>query len=81
MSMNPRKAHRGSLVRFSHPDAGFPGDGELAKETGLIVGSLYTVQSVKVYGFSSDVILQGIEGQFNSCLFDDADAISVPSKD
>jgi hypothetical protein len=57
-------------VRFAHPGHGWPGQGERAKEHGLAEGEVYVIRSLEVGRSSSSFKLAGVDGEFNTVLFD-----------
>lgn len=59
-------------VRFAHPGAGWTGQGDDAKERGLVVGEVYAIRSLNVGGYSSRFTLGGVKGEFNTTLFEPA---------
>lgn len=66
------KTRPGDSVRFL-PNGGRESEHRLA-ETMLIIGEVYTVKRLKVYGWSSDVILKEFPGkEFNTCMFENVE--------
>lgn len=64
-------ARPGSKVVFSNPSRGFNDDQSLASEH-LEVGKVYTVSSIEVDSWYTDVLLVEVPSvKFNSVLFED----------
>ena len=62
----------GDRVKFAHSDAGYPLDQQTADKH-LVVGQTYTVDSVEVGNWHTDVWLREVPGvAFNSVMFDAA---------
>lgn len=59
----------GRRVRFAHPDAGWPGEGDDATES-LILGAAYTIGWADIGQSKTYLNLSGVEGAFNSVLFE-----------
>lgn len=52
------------IAVYSHPENGY------APAENLVKGTPYLVESVNMRGWSTDITLCGIEGEFNSVQFD-----------
>jgi len=64
------KTRPGDQVQYSFPNNGDSIDKEKVKKAGLVVDQLYTVSSVQVHGFHTDVLLNGHGSTiFNSVMF------------
>jgi hypothetical protein len=60
-------------ARFTHPDAGYQGDQDLAAKH-LTVGRVYVLDALIVSRSSSEIRLHDFPGvQFNSVMFDPAE--------
>lgn len=57
------------FAEFAHPDFGYEGEGKRASEK-LTVGKRYIVKNVAVGRWHTGIQLEGIQGSFNSVLFD-----------
>lgn len=62
----------GRRVRFEHPDAGWPGEGAEAREI-LVFGAEYRIAWSDIGQSKTTLALEGIEGAFNSVLFEPVD--------
>jgi len=67
----------GTVVRFAHPNNGFPHHQEITKSL-LEVGGLYTVTKTVVHRSSTDVYLEGFDQKFNSVMFAPAEESENP---
>ncbi len=64
-------AKSGTLVKFTHPTAGYSHHQKLASEF-LTVNEVYTVEATDVDSYHTDVYLKEFPGKaFNSVLFSD----------
>jgi hypothetical protein len=67
----------GRRVRYVHPDYGYPGEQEPAAEL-LILGAAYTIAACQVGQSRTDLILEGIPGEwFNSVFFEPVDEVAA----
>lgn len=57
------------VARFSG-NGGYEGDREAAQKAGFIRGHRYEVEKVEVHSWYTNLILRGVRGRWNSCLFD-----------
>jgi hypothetical protein len=62
----------GRRVRFDHPDNGYPGEGAEAREI-LTLGAAYRIAWADIGQSKTTLALVGVEGAFNSVLFEPAD--------
>ena len=62
----------GAFVRYTHPDAGWPGEQEVAREI-LVFGAAYRIAWSDIGQSKTSLGLVGIEGAFNSVLFEPAE--------
>lgn len=69
-TMDPMRAKPGDKIRFANPDSGHSGDRERAAKAGLVAGGVYTLSKVRVYGWHTDVWLDGFGDPFNSVQFE-----------
>lgn len=72
----------GRRVRFAYPGNGYPGDGAKAREI-LTLGAAYRIEWSDVGQSKTTLGLLGVEGTFNSVLFepvddDPADQMAAP---
>jgi hypothetical protein len=66
--MNIRSEY-GTAVTFTG-NGGSDFDVQNAIKEGLVVGKTYAVEYVEIHSWISYVKLEGIEGRFNTCMFD-----------
>lgn len=59
----------GEKIVFANPTAGIESQRKRAKEN-LLIGSSYIIRKISVYGWHTDVYLEGFNRPFNSVLFD-----------
>jgi hypothetical protein len=72
MSVDIASLGKGMRLRFAHPDAGYTCDREHAAKY-LIEGEVYTVESFRVYGWSTEIRFVEVPGKtFNSVQFEEA---------
>ena len=57
------------FAEFTHPNSCYEGEGERAAEK-ITVGKKYIVKNVAVGRWYTGIQLEGIQGSFNSVLFD-----------
>lgn len=64
------RCERGSRVVFAHPDSGMAGDIQRAQKH-LTVGAVYTVESLTIGGWCSELTLKEVPGvKFNTVQFE-----------
>ena len=61
-------------ARFTHPNAGTAFDQTCVKRAHLRPNAIYNLASAEIGGFHSTVMLENIQGVFNSCHFDFCDS-------
>ncbi len=61
----------GDKVVYNIPTGGYEGDIKNGKQK-LSQNEAYTVKSIDIGGWRTDIELDGVEGSFNSCLFQKA---------
>ena len=69
----------GAYVRYQNPDAGWPGDQDKAREL-LTLGRIYGIAWSDIGQSKTSLGLVGIDGSFNSVLFEPVATPETPSK-